>query len=109
MTADRLEYRERTAVWDADSGTVELYMAWKRDFDSCMGRLRQTGVTPVQVEELNPGYRILLGSDDAVNYKMLIRPKRREPSEEERDRRREAMAAMRTAQLEKRTLAEAQS
>ena len=99
MAADRLEYRERTAVWDADKGTVELYMAWRRDFDSCLARLRQVGTTPVLVEALNPGYRIVLSMDEASAFKMLIRAKRREIGEEERDRRREQMAALRQSQV----------
>lgn len=97
MAEDRMEYRERTIAWEPD-GTVELYMAWKRDYDSCLGRLRSTGVQPVQVEELRPGYRIVLRQEDAIGFKMAIRPPRREVSEEERLRRGEHMRALRARQ-----------
>jgi hypothetical protein len=82
MADDRLEYRERIAVWDAKNGTVELYMAWRRDYLSCCARLTEKGVKPAIQEELNPGYRIVLRAEDSISLKMLISPPRAPISEE---------------------------
>ena len=80
---DHIEYRERTASWDPETGHVELYLAQKRDYTSAMARINRTGVTPVSVEELQPGYRIVLRGGDYVLPHMGIR-KKRELSEVDR-------------------------
>ena len=78
-----LEYRERTATFNPD-GSVELYIAWKRDYDSCLARLASQGVAATTVE-LNPGYLITLPADGVLRFPMLIK-KRRQPTEADRER-----------------------
>lgn len=91
---DHIEYRERTASWDPETGHVELYIAQKRDYTSAMARINRTGVIPVSVEELQPGYRIVLRGEDYVLPHMGIR-KKRQVSEQVRQLSSERLKAFR--------------
>lgn len=92
-----MEYRDRTASWDPD-GSVELYMSSKRDFHSCLTRLRRTRIKPKRTIELSPGYIILLSPDQAKEFPSVIAPRRRHTlSEEERHARSQRMHRIRGA------------
>ena len=69
------EYRERTVTFDPD-GKVEFYMSFQRDFNALQTRLKAAGVTPLVVEELEPGYRVVVAESDCYGFAQIPRRKR---------------------------------